>query len=297
MKITEGFMPFREYRTYYRIVGEASAAAPLLLLHGGPGYTSSGFALLDRLAETTGRQLIMYDQLGCGQSSMPERPELWQSRTWLDELAALRRHLGLDRIHLLGHSWGGMLAIQYLCDEQPEGIVSLILSSTLPSTSLWEKEGRRLASYLPQPMQDAIAEAEASGDYSSPAFAAASEEYLRRHCYGTPPGPQPAWTDLPHNFGAEAYLTAWGPSEFLATGTLKHWEYREKLHLITCPTLVLSGLIDECTPLIAKTIHDAIPGSVWELFEFSAHMTYVTETEKYCQVLTGWLREHGAGCP
>jgi len=297
MKMIDGYMPFREYRTYYRVVGEAGAAPPLLLLHGGPGYTARGFELLDPLAEISGRQIITYDQLGCGRSSMPEQPALWQPRTWLDELAALRRHLGLKRIHLLGHSWGGMLAIQYLCDERPEGVLSLILSSTLPSTSLWEKEGRRLAGYLPQPMQDAIRESDASGDYTGPAWAEAIQEYLRRHCYGTAPGEQPEWTDLPENFGAEAYLAAWGPCEFLATGTLKQWEYRDKLHIITCPTLVLSGLMDECTPLIAKTIHDAISGSAWELFEFSAHMTYVTEKEKYCRVLAGWLREHEAGCP
>ena len=104
MKITDGFMPFRDYQTYYRIAGEPGQAPPLLLLHGGPGYTSRGFEILDQLADLTRRQIISYDQLGCGKSSMPDQPELWRPETWLEELAALRRHLGLERIHLLGHS-------------------------------------------------------------------------------------------------------------------------------------------------------------------------------------------------
>jgi len=292
MNITEGYLPYLDYRTYYRIVGEsAPGKQPLLLLHGGPGSTHNYFETLDRLAED-GRAVIMYDQLGCGNSPAPSRPDLWTARTWLDELIALRKHLSLERVHLLGQSWGGMLAIQYLCDERPEGVSSLILSSTLPSVSLWTKEGRRNVSYLPEEMQAAIAAAEQSGDYSSPAYQQAEAEYMRRHCFNMPPEQQPECVRRPKNKGRECYVVAWGPNEFTPAGTLAHWEYLDKLPRIDAPTLIISGLMDLCTPLVAKAMYDAISGASWELFEFSRHMAFVEENDKYCAVLSAWLDRH-----
>ena len=134
MKITEGYMPYLEYQTYYRVVGECTGnKKPLVLLHGGPGSTHNYFETLDRLAKEDGRQLIMYDQIGCGNSYLDGHPELWTAETWVNELIALRKHLGLDEIHLLGQSWGGMQLLEYVCNYKPEGLKSLILSSTLPA--------------------------------------------------------------------------------------------------------------------------------------------------------------------
>ena len=100
MKIVEGYMPFLEYQTYYRIVGEKTDKAPLVLLHGGPGSTHNYFEVLDRLAEEDGRQIIMYDQIGCGNSYVDNRPDLWNAETWANELIALRKHLGIEEMHL-----------------------------------------------------------------------------------------------------------------------------------------------------------------------------------------------------
>ena len=82
-------MPFMGYQTYYRIVGEATGKAPLLLLHGGPGSTHNYFEVLDCIADT-GRQVISYDQIGCGKSYLDGHPELWTQKTWIDELIAIR---------------------------------------------------------------------------------------------------------------------------------------------------------------------------------------------------------------
>ena len=111
-RITEGYMPFMGYQTYYRIVGEPSEKAPLLLLHGGPGSTHNYFEVLDCIADT-GRQVISYDQIGCGNSYLDGHPELWTLKTWIDELIAIREHLHLDAVHILGQSWGAMQAIAY----------------------------------------------------------------------------------------------------------------------------------------------------------------------------------------
>lgn len=292
MKIVEGYMPYLEYKTYYRIIGECTGnKKPLILLHGGPGSTHNYFEVLDDLAKE-GRAIVMYDQLGCGLSATPSRPDLWNSKTWIEELVALRKHLGLDEVHILGQSWGGMQAIEYLCDYKPEGIASVILSSTLPAADLWEKEQRRMVTYLPQEMQDAIAKAEESGDYSDEAYAAANNEFMLRHCCADPSPNDPECMTRPKVKGTEAYVTAWGPNEFTPTGTLKGWEYREKIKDIKAPTLITSGLMDLCTPLIAKLMNDSIKGSKWELFEFSRHMPFVEENEKYMKILSAWLNEN-----
>ena len=117
-KITEGYMPYMGYQTYYRVVGEATEKAPLLLLHGGPGSTHNYFEVLDCIAET-GRQVISYDQIGCGNSYLDGHPELWTQKTWIDELIAIREYLHLDNVHLLGQSWGAMQAIAYVIDHMP----------------------------------------------------------------------------------------------------------------------------------------------------------------------------------
>ena len=90
-KITEGYMPFHGYQTYYRIVGEQkdNGKAPLICLHGGPGSTHNYFEVLDRIAEEDGRQLVMYDQIGCGNSYVENRPDLWNSKVWIEELIEL----------------------------------------------------------------------------------------------------------------------------------------------------------------------------------------------------------------
>lgn len=106
MEIKEGYMPFMGYQTYYRIVGKTEEGkSPIILLHGGPGSTHNYFELLDRVAES-GRAVIMYDQLGCGNSFVEGHPELWTPETWLNELCVLIDYLHIDHFHLLGQSWG-----------------------------------------------------------------------------------------------------------------------------------------------------------------------------------------------
>lgn len=292
MKIVEGYMPFLDYKTYYRIVGESNGnKKPLVLLHGGPGSTHNYFEVLDRVAED-GRAVIMYDQLGCGLSATPSRPDLWKAETWIEELIELRKHLGLDEIHLLGQSWGGMQAIQYARQYKPKGIKSYILSSTLPSASLWEKEQRRMIAYMPEKMQKAITKAEETGDYSSEEYKEAEDEFMLRHCAGETGPDSPECLRREKVSGRESYVTAWGQNEFSPSGTLKDFEFIEEIGNIQEPCLVISGLLDLCTPLIAKTMYDRIPNSEWELFEFSRHMPFVEENEKYISVLNKWINKN-----
>lgn len=292
MKIMEGYMPYLGYQTYYRIVGEnTSGKAPLVLLHGGPGSTHNYFEVLDRLAEEDGRQLIMYDQIGCGESYVDNRPDLWNAKVWVDELIALREHLGIEECHLLGQSWGGMLLLDYVCNYKPEGIKSIILSSTLPASWMWGEEQARMIRFLPEHMQVAIAKATSTGDYDDPAYREAEEEYMRRHCAGPVEEDAPECLKRPRRTGREAYVVGWGPNEFTPLGTLKDYDVTEQLKDIKQPALVINGGNDLCTPAIAKYMYDHIPNSQWELFRDCRHSCFVEDTDRYADVLKDWMNK------
>ena len=238
MEIKEGYMPFMGYQTYYRIVGKTEEGkSPIILLHGGPGSTHNYFELLDRVAES-GRAVIMYDQLGCGNSFVEGHPELWTPETWLNELCALIDYLQIDHFHLLGQSWGGMLAIIYLIEKQAKG-VSAILSSTLSSSKLWASEQHRMIKFMTEEDQRAIAEAEAKDDFSSEAYAKANEHFMLLHCAGEVTEDSPECLRRKKRAGAEAYLYGWGPNEYTPTGTLRDYDYTDCLGEIQVPCLVM----------------------------------------------------------
>lgn len=293
MEIREGYMPFLEYKTYYRVVGKNTGnKKPLVLLHGGPGSTHNYFEVLDRIAEEDGRQLVMYDQIGCGNSYVENRPDLWNSKVWIEELIELRKHLGLDEIHLLGQSWGGMQTLEYVCNYKPEGLKSIILSSTLPASWLWAEEAQRMIAQMPQDMQDAIKKATESGDYSSPEYQAAEAEYMRQHCAGEVTENDPECLRRPKKAGRESYVVGWGPNEFIPLGTLKDYDVIDQLGDIKEPALIINGGNDLCTPYVAKFMYDRIPNSEWELFRTCRHMCFVEDNDHYVEVLKKWMNKN-----
>ena len=289
MKITEGYMPFQGFKTYYRVVGECKEnKKPLLLLHGGPGSTHNYFEVLDKIAES-GRQLIMYDQIGCGNSFVEGHPELFNADTWIRELIELRKYLGLEEIHLLGQSWGGMQAIWYAIEYKPKGVKSYILSSTLSSAKLWEIEQKRRISYMDDKSKSILLKAEETGDYFSKEYEVALDKFMKMYCAGEITEDSPECLRRSKKVGSEAYVVGWGHNEFSPTGTLAGYEFTDRLHEIKEPCLITSGAIDLCSPFIAKTMNDRIPNSKWELFQYSRHMPFVEETDKYIKVLNEWL--------
>ena len=293
MKIQEGYMPFKGYKTYYRIVGENTGnKKPLVLLHGGPGSTHNYFEVLDRLAEEDGRQLIMYDQLGCGESYVENRPDLWTKEVWAEELMALREHLGLDEVHLLGQSWGTMLILEYICNYAHEGVKSVILSSGPCASWMWGVEQHRMIKELPIEMQEAIEKATTSGNYDDPVYQAAEKEYMLRHCAGELTEDSPACLTRPVKKGVEAYVVGWGPNEYTPMGTLKDFDVTEQLKDIKEPALVVNGGNDLCTPYIAKYEYDRIPNAEWELFQYCRHMCFVEENDQYVEMLKKWLNKN-----
>jgi proline iminopeptidase len=294
--ITEGYMPFKGFKTYYRIVGRPSAhKVPLLLLHGGPGSTHNYFELLDAIADT-GRQVISYDQIGCGLSFVEGRPDLWTLDNWLDELEALRNHLGLERLHILGQSWGGMMILAWLIDRRPTGVCSAILSSTLSSSKLWSHEQHRLISFMPDDEQKAISDAERTNDFTQPDYLRANDHYTELHAC-TIDEHSPECLRRKKRFGTESYNVAWGPNEYTPLGNLRDFDYTPRLGEIEQPCLVISGTNDECTPLVAKTMADGIRHSLWVLLDGARHLTFADCPEQYLATVSQWCDRHDATEP
>lgn len=294
VKITEGRIPFKGYSTWYRIAGEGEAPGklPLLALHGGPGAAHDYLESLDAIAET-GRRVIYYDQLGCGNSSLPEKkPEMWTVQLYVEEVDVVRQALGLERIHLLGQSWGGMLAMEYML-TQPKGIASLTIASSPASMMQWVAEANRLRKLLPPDVQATLEQHEAAGTTDHPDYKAATQVFYDRHLCRLLPYPdyfRRSFEKLEAN--PEVYNTMNGPNEFHVVGTIKDWDIIDRLPEIKAPTLVTSGKYDEATPLIAGTVYTGIPGARWVLFDNSSHSAHVEEAERYMQVLSAWLAEN-----
>ena len=149
-------------------------------------------------------------QIGCGNSFVEGHPELFNADTWIKELIALREHLGLDEIHLLGQSWGGMQAIWYALEYKPKGIKSYILSSNSSSASLWEIEQKRRISYMDEADQKALLDAVNTGDYSSKEYSDALDKFMKMYCAGEVTENDPECLRRPKKSGAEAYVVGWG---------------------------------------------------------------------------------------
>jgi proline-specific peptidase len=288
-QIEEGRIAVDGYSIWYKKVG--SGGVPLLLLHGGPGAGHDYLESFEALASE--RTVIFYDQLGCGRSDQPDKPELWRMDRFVAEVNTVRQALGLDRIHLLGQSWGGWLAVEYML-TQPVGIVSLTLASTSASIPQFVREAERLKSELPTEMYAVMQRCEASGDLLDPAYEAAVLEFYRRHLCRMDPWPDPMYRSIQNLDGNQVYAVMNGPNEFLVVGNLKDWDRIERLPEITAPTLITVGRYDEVTSACAETLHSGIAGSELVLFEHSAHTAHLEETEHYMRVVSAFLARNEA---
>lgn len=274
-------------RIWYRVVG-SGPGAPLILLHGGPGATSR---YLEPLAElSNGRGVVFYDQLGCGRSERPTDPALWTTERFVRELEALRAHLGIEKLHLFGHSWGAVLALEYI-RSQPEKVVSVTFASPGLDVPRWAADAAKLRARLPPALRAVLEDHEREGTTDSPEYAAATNEFYRRHFCRSDPWPPELQESLsPDHFGQAVYEAMWGPNEFTVTGSLRRYVGTEHLKQLELPVLYTTGQFDLATPSTVDSFHRATPNSRMVVFEESGHMTMLDEPERYIGVLREFLR-------
>ncbi len=282
----EGFVEVTGGRVWYRIVGSGSAT-PVVVLHGGPGAASNYLKPLEKLA--VDRPVIFYDQLGCGRSDRPADRSLWRIERFVEELSQVREALKLKEIHLYGHSWGTMLAVDYMLTK-PSGVKSLILASPCLSAKRWVEDANVLIAELPPDTQKVIRSHEKAGTTDSKEYQAAVTEYLKRHLCRLDPWPE----DLARSFAAsnaEIYNKMWGPSEFHPTGDLRAYDRVDRLREIKVPTLLASGRYDEATPGATTWYSSNLPGSTVRVFQKSSHLAMFEEQEEYVRTLREFMKK------
>ena len=255
--------------------------APLLTIHGGPGICHDCLEPLAALGAD--RPVIFYDQYGCGRSDRAVDADEYDIELFVDEIAAVRETLGLDRVHLFAHSYGGPLLLEYLLQHRPVGVLSVTLSNTFASTPGLSRGWDRRLAELP----DGYGVALRSGPHADPeAFSRALMEFMARFIFPGPP-PEPLMRSQQHS-GAEVYERMHGTSWFSPDGLWSTWDATSRLGEIRVPTLVIGGTRDQCVPELAKELGIGIPGAEVVVLN-AAHLPFFEVPGEYLTLVRDFL--------
>ncbi len=280
----EGRVAVRGGEIWYRVTG-SGPGAPLLVVHGGPGFSHDYLLPLEALGRD--RAVIFYDQLDCGKSDKPGAPANWQVSRFVDEIRALSTSLGLNRYHLLGHSWGGLLASEYAAIDSRR-LLSCVLASPLISAPQWVADNMRWRKLLPAAIRQVLDDNEAAGTVRSAAYQQAAEAFYRRHLCRMEPWPEPLLTSLEQGNSA-LYTTMWGETEFRATGNLRDYDGTPNLARITVPLLFTCGEFDEAPPATLHRYSKLVRNAEVRVFTDASHTPHLEQEEAYVHALATWL--------
>ncbi len=297
----DGHVDVRGFRTWYRVTGDLrSGRVPVILLHGGPGYPSYSLEPMEGLA-LTGRAVVRYDQLGCGESSLkdvPHDPAMFEPGLYVEELALLVKKLDLDRYALIGQSWGGMLALEAALTKPP-GLVGMVLYSTLASIEEWKAATDELVATLPDEVRAALKHAAETGQIDSAEFRAAEQEFNRRFVCRLDPMPELMQrSERALEADGEVYRVMAGGSEFdngTAMGVLNGWDVRPRLAEIDVPVLCLSGEYDEATPAVMRTLAEGIAGAQWYVLPGASHCSHAEAPNLFYPLVSDFLARLDGG--
>lgn len=290
MDFLKGYVINKDYKTYYEVYGKLEEnTVPLIVLHGGPGGTFGSYEPLIELTNN-GFTLIFYNQHGSGSSKiLNKEKDLYNFETYFEELDNLVKHLNIKKYYLLGHSWGGMLALQYVIDKKPLDIKKLILFSTLPSSNLWNEESLRMIDYFPKEYRKVILLDKENKKVNKKLLKKATKLFLLMHVKDKTKVVYSYKRKRKMKFNSVAYNTMWGNSELFCKGTLINYDVASKLKEIGIPTLLISGQDDESTPAMNKIMNDEIKNSKWVLLKNSQHVGYSEEPQLVIKIITDWL--------
>jgi len=287
MTITEGFVQVTGGKVWYQRHDKNTNNAPVIVLHGGPGSSHWSLQGLKELAEVT--PVILYDQLGCGNSDRPNDLTLWNIDRFVEEVRQLKDGLGLNEFHLLGHSWGTTLAAAYYL-KYPEGVQSIIFSSPCLSAPRWAEDQKRNLKKLPIEIQQTIEECEKKGNTDSDAYREATKIFNNHFVCRLSELERPPFLKEGSKYkNSEVYNIMWGASEFDVAGNLKNFDCTQELHKIEVPTLYTCGRYDEATPVSTEYFSSLTPNSKFHIFEKSAHMPYIEETDEFMKIMKYFL--------
>jgi L-proline amide hydrolase len=269
---------------------------PLFVLHGGPGMAHNYVRNIAGLADETGRTVVHYDQLGCGNSThLPEAPvDFWSPELFVEEFHTVREALDIDEYHLLGQSWGGMLGAE-IAVRQPPGLASLSICNSPASMELWMAGCAELRAQLPQEIEAALTRHEQADTVTDPEYLQATNAFYERHLCRVVPMPQDL-IDTITQMEAEptVYHTMNGPNEFHVLGTLQGWSIIDRLDRIAAPTLVIAGEFDEATPAAWAPYVERIPDVRAHVFADASHCSHLEKPEEFRGVVADFLAPYDA---
>jgi len=293
--IQEGFVDAGGVLIYYKSVGKGP---PLLVVHGGPG-ASHDYFLPYLLPLARGHRVVFIDERGSGRSQKLEDARLYTVESMVEDVEAVRRALGLGRVALLGHSYGGVLAQAYAL-KYPAHLSHLLLCSTFSSTKEMNRVFDRMKEKMTKELRDRIEKAEKeglfgkgkdyeknryTGDYMVAAWGEGYFPYLYQR------RPDPNFDPIASgNIAWDLYREMWGSSgEFVIDGNLSSVEYTDWLSAIRVPTLITAGDHDECDPSLSRAMHEKIGGSKLVVFPQSGHMTFVDQPALFFRSIEEFL--------
>ena len=288
MRPAEGYASVLGYDIFYRQLGEPRLG-DVLGLHGGPGATHDYLSPLFDLADH-GYRVTLYDQLGCGRSEMPKDPSMFVPEHYVEEVDSFRKEMKLEDPHVIGSSWGGMLAIAYALKYQ-KNMKTMTTVGGLHSVPLTVREMQRMKRTLPARVQEVMAKYEAAGKYEDPVYQNAVMVFYKKFLCRLDVWPPDVAYSLDH-ISKPVYGTMNGPNEFTIIGNIRYWDVTERLGEIHIPTLVLGGRYDEVSPAVAREIHSHIKGSELTVFPNSSHLAFWEERPAFMKRVLRFLRKH-----
>jgi proline iminopeptidase len=294
-QISQGFVDADGVMIYYEVFGKGE---PLMIVHGGPG-ASHDYFLPYLIPLARHNRLIFIDERGSGQSERLEDSTLYTVENMVEDVEVVRKALGLGKMSLLGHSYGGVLAQAYALKYQ-EHLTYLILCSTFPSTSQMNEVFKKMKAKMSPELGSRIDKMEKEGlfghglpyeqnrytdEYMKAAWGEGYFPYLYQR------RPDPNYDPIADgNMSWTLYREMWGSDgEFIIDGNLKSVEYVDKLPSIKVPTLITCGDHDECDPSLSEKMHQKIAGSKLVIFPQSGHMTFVDQPDLFIKTISNFL--------
>jgi proline iminopeptidase len=282
----QGYVQVPSGKVWWQRLGGGNGT-PLIMLHGGPGAGHDYLLPLKALADE--RPVIFYDQLGCGLSDSPQDSSIYTVQRAVDELDAVRHALNLNDVVLFGHSWGSILAIEYLCQGRGQGVHKLALGGAIASVPQFVAGTHRLLAAMPNHEGARIAALYADGKGDTPEYQALVQHFYDLHLCRRKPTPPEVLKTFDTLGKSIAYKVMNGPNEFTVTGVIKDWDRRDDLARIKMPTFITTGQYDEVTRDCHETIQRAVTGAKLQVFADCSHLTMNEAPKTYARALRAFL--------
>ena len=259
----------------------------LFLLNGGPGLPCDYLRDPHIFLAGEGYRVVAFDQLGCGNSDRPDDSSLWNIARYVEEVETVRKALNLEKVHLLGQSWGGWLSIEYAL-TYPDAIQSLVLANTCGDLPHLTTELNRMRDALGSETVAMMLHHESMGTIDHPEYQAAITILNYRHVCRLKEWPSSLLASV-NDWNMGPYGTMQGPNEFLYIGNLKNWNRIPDMPKLKMPTLIITGTHDEIGPACALRMHNALQNSKVIVFPNSSHVPFYEEPDDYFSALRNFL--------